>query len=272
MSPPEFVLWPASIVLAMEARLDPGSRLPPRLVQTDAQLWVAAQHRPQKEPYAFYDAPPFVLPPDLDCSTLDEFIHLIIEAACCLLRQHWSTLDRAGREILFNFGKDAASEAVSVLLAASYRETIPGPLMPTESRTTSKLDQTVAAVVFLTGCSIECLSEAARHLLLHDNVMEGEWWVMEVIKTACRAVRMRTSQLAHKFEKLSFEIELPSAYGILSLLQGVKDAEADWLVHLGGDDWPYTPKEITYIKEELERRRRLEQEGTTDQRDTWNQH
>jgi hypothetical protein len=184
-----------------------------------------------------------------------------------LLGEHWTVLERAGQAIKFRWGENAAAAAVSVLLAASYRETEPQmaasycwlpptcllPLYrwlphtwqlpaPCAARDPQRLERVVDAVLFLVTCDKTCLTAAARHVLYDKPETPGELWVMEVIKTA-----FRLADVQHRREQLDFKVPKPR-YGILSLLQGDKEAELKWLREDHHFCWPYSPEEMTAVR------------------------
>ena len=115
---------------------EPQSQLPRRL----AQCWLAEQERPlpAQEPFCTGVAceQPFDVRPSVEG---------VVAAASCLLGVHWEMLAQAAMEIVVARGEDDACAAVSVLLAASYRETVPPP------QAAACHDQVVRAVFFFSS-------------------------------------------------------------------------------------------------------------------------
>ena len=207
---------------------EPQSQLPRRL----AQCWLAEQERPlpAQEPFCTGVAceQPFDVRPSVEG---------VVAAASCLLGVHWEMLAQAAMEIVVARGEDDACAAVSVLLAASYRETVPPP------QAAACHDQVVRAVSFLVACDKALLTAAARHVLLNYEETPGERWVMEVIKTA-----FRHADCPHICEKLNGRCD--GRYKALGFLRAsdVQDATWEWLGPFEGSRWPYTPTEMKYIR------------------------
>lgn len=219
--------------------------LPPRLTRqggprqagAELQFWMAAQPRPEPEQKPFHEQQFLQEPPFHEQHSVQD----IIAAASCLLDEHWEILDEAARDIRDSgCQEDEATKAVSVLLAASYRETKPHPLV-VGGDIRKITDRVVAAVCLLITCDKGLLTAAARRVLLDEPRTHGELWVMEVIKTA-----FRLADVPHHHEKLSGPA---GKYGVLSMLrvEDVRDAEEFWLGPHEGWKWPYEEVEIQYI-------------------------
>ena len=224
----------------------------PLLERQEGLCWMPQHPKPQPEKTPFVPA-----------ATGQSMNDPIVAAACDLMGVHWRTLERAGQVmdcICKHAGRpELASAAVSVLLAASFRET--EPVDDVQEELTAKctcltafydpwlsrdcvspsaclaIQRTVNAVYVLVTSDRQSLTNAARQVLRDEQTL----WFMEVIKRAYRIADM-TPGLT---EKLIYN-KREAQYGILSCLQGVEEADKLWLT---GCWWPYTLDEKNYICE-----------------------
>ena len=215
---------------------EPQLPLPPRLMRQGAQCWLAGQQRPRPEREPFCTDVVYEETFDKQPS-----VEGVVAAASCLLGEHWEKLEEAAKVLISERGEDGACAAVSVLLAASYREA--EPHAQAVDVWFERLNRVVGAVSFLVACNKTLLTAAARHVLLDDQETPGTRWVMEVIMTA-----FRLAEVPDCHEKLSGGTD--GRYGALSMLTvaDVRMAECYWLGACQGMRWPYTLAEMLYIR------------------------
>lgn len=227
----------------MTTMATPPADVPGRLMDRGTTCWTAAERRPppEFEPFVTAATPFHELPWDNWEETGTIMNDRVVAAASCLLGVRWEILESVGQMILRDCPEtDVPSKAVAVLLAASYRQTIPDRL-PHDAWLLQR-QRVMDAVLFLVDSDEQRLTAAARQVLLGEPETPGERWVMEVIKAACRV-----AALGFRHEKLK---PVEGHYGILSKLPSAKAEEWLWLGPREGDCWPYRWQERQYIDEQ----------------------
>lgn len=225
--------------------------LPARLISQGALNWTAHDPLPGAMPESFRHSGGVFRNLPLIEGDAQRTTDRIIAAAAVLLSESPASLQLAAQRLLWEYPR-RSGVITSVLRTAACRETVPpwGDCDSDDEDNRWLLEQVEEAVVFVCSSPPEFLTQAGRQVLFGEPELNDAHWIMAVLKTAFRHASHASYALNERtplIENVTLDVPFPWHYGIFSCLQGVDNAEDEWLRLDRGFLWPYHFAEMQYI-------------------------